>query len=327
MMKGLIKHKLPVKACAILLMTLAVAFCLPIKSEARKFTLDPNPYDFLSVPTQLTRLGQDWFLVDCYHNQILTSKSVSEPVKNWKVMANGFDGPHAITWDGEIYMAVDTEHNRVITYKKTWDGFEELQTIPNVGVRPHHVQYDWERGCFMVWSSMSGEMYYFVKTPGTKEVELVGVQQVPELLGHYVRSFTVDGELIYLPCADVGAVWVVDRDSFKTLQTIQVLQEIAGIVNIAHIGAHYYISVSTDILFDTSKATMVRVNKLADLGTGTYENLKSLIGEGGPYYFSNIDGVWYAPVPRENKKAAGIRFQEDANGNIANFKEISYRYE
>ena len=321
------KQTLMVRGCAMLLMVLFLAAMLPMKSEARKFTLEANPYDFLSVPTQLTKLGEDWFLVDCYHNQILTSKSVSQPVKNWKVMANGFDGPHAIAWDGEVYMAVDTEHNRIITYKKTWEGFEELQIIPNVGVRPHHVQYDWERGCFMVWSSMSGEMYYFVKTPGTKEVELVGVQQVPELMGHYVRSFTTDGEFIYLPCADVGAIWVVDRENFKTLQIIQVPQEIAGIVNIAHLGAHYYISVSTDILFDTSKATLVRVNQLSDLAAGTYENLKSLIGEGGPYYFSNVDGVWYAPVPRENKKSAGIRFQEDAAGSIVNFKEISYRYE
>ncbi len=94
-------------AGAALLLALAFAAFMPARAYARTFYLEANPYDHLSVPTQITRFGQDFFIADVYHDQILTSKSGSAPIKNWKVMANGLNGPHGIAWDGEIYMVVD----------------------------------------------------------------------------------------------------------------------------------------------------------------------------------------------------------------------------
>ena len=39
-----------------------------------------NVQPSLSVPTQITKIGDDYFLVDCYHNQILTSKTPDAPL-------------------------------------------------------------------------------------------------------------------------------------------------------------------------------------------------------------------------------------------------------
>ena len=45
-----------------------------------------NVQPSLSVPTQITKIGDDYFLVDCYHNQILTSKTPDAPLTDWYVM-------------------------------------------------------------------------------------------------------------------------------------------------------------------------------------------------------------------------------------------------
>lgn len=47
-----------------------------------------NVQPSLSVPTQITKIGDDYFLVDCYHNQILTSKTPDAPLTDWYVMTD-----------------------------------------------------------------------------------------------------------------------------------------------------------------------------------------------------------------------------------------------
>ena len=72
---------------ALLLLTDAFKSDYPIASTVPDVILEggsiQNPYSFLSVPTQITKIGEDYFLVDCYHDQILTSTSLDAPLEEW----------------------------------------------------------------------------------------------------------------------------------------------------------------------------------------------------------------------------------------------------
>ena len=75
-----------------------------------------NVQPSLSVPTQITKIGDDYFLVDCYHNQILTSKTPDAPLTDWYVMTDQINRGHTIAGDGTVYLADDTENNRVLIF-------------------------------------------------------------------------------------------------------------------------------------------------------------------------------------------------------------------
>ena len=69
-----------------------------------------NVQPSLSVPTQITKIGDDYFLVDCYHNQILTSKTPDAPLTDWYVMTDQINRGHTIAGDSTVYLADDTEN-------------------------------------------------------------------------------------------------------------------------------------------------------------------------------------------------------------------------
>ena len=48
-----------------------------------------NPYPDLSVPTWLTKVEDTYFLVDCYHNQVIYHDNLEDPLSSWKVMKIG----------------------------------------------------------------------------------------------------------------------------------------------------------------------------------------------------------------------------------------------
>ena len=298
---------------------------LPVQA-GREIALQKNPYTSFSVPTQISYYDGRFFLADCYHNQMLTSKEAGLPPSQWEVMDAEFNGPHAIAYDGELYVVVDTENNRIVTYKKTWNGFEQLQVIPDVGNRPHYVSYQADEGLFYVWSSLSGEMYLFRRfpIPGSMLLYLEQVKAVPELQGKYVRSFTIEGDRVYLPCVNLKCIVAVDKESFEIKDIYPVPDAIAGIVQITRIENLYYITVLTDSLDDQSKACFIRTPSLALLSdpAGGYEVITDKVG-GMPYYLTKIGGSWYGPIPREDGRSAIVRFDVIAD-QIVNVKEYSY---
>ena len=77
-----------------------------------------NTQASLSVPTQITAIGEDYFLVDCYHNQILTSPSPNVPLTEWTVLTDQINRGHTIAGDGTVFLADDTENNRILVFEK-----------------------------------------------------------------------------------------------------------------------------------------------------------------------------------------------------------------
>ena len=269
-----------------------------------------NNYYNLLVPTQMTKIGDTYYLVDSYHNQILCSKNMGAPARKWNVMADKLNRPHAIAGDGVVLLVADTDNHRIISYVKEEEGYVEKQVFDSVGVRPHYIVYDNETGLFFVWSSMTGEMYLFRRMPDTVELCLEKVMRVPELDGKYVRSFMIEDDKIYFPCVEKSAIIAVDKKTFSIENIYPVPEKIAGMVQLIKIQNYYYLTVSTDINYNKNAAAFVRAGALEDFAGGNYKDVRSYFEEEWlPYYISEADGFYYAIVLGNAGASCGCRFE------------------
>lgn len=252
-----------------------------------------NTQTALSVPTQITKIGPDYFLVDCYHNQILTSTTTDVPVSEWYVMTDQINRGHTIAGDGVVYLADDTENNRVLIFEKREGSFFLTQTFDDIGNRPHYVVYEEASARFYVLSSMTGEVYIFRRMDDGPAVVLEKILSIPELNNIYVRSFTIDGDDIYLVSGNRSILRVRKRD-LKILEAWPVPDDIAGMIQLTRIQDYFYITVSTDLYGSQDYATMLRVKDLSELDGGGREDIySSFVGGGTPYYISAFDGHYY----------------------------------
>lgn len=321
MKKKILKTILSLMLCIIVMLQ---SPCLLEAEAEAACPSERNSYYGLLVPTQLTKIGDTFYLVDSYHNQILYSTSYGVLSSSWKVMTKNLAQPHSIAGDGAVFLVTDTENHRVISYMKNPEGFVELQTFDNIGVRPHYVVYDAPTGLFYVWSSMTGEMYLFRRKADTLEVYLEKVMQIPELYGKYVRSFTIEGNQIYFPCVHSSSIVVADKKTFAIKNIYPVPENIAGMVQLTRIQNYYYLTVSTDINFNQRAATIVRARTLEDFGAGNYENMSWYFGgDGAPYYISAADGSYFTVVLRTTGRACGYKF-DVVNDEICNREELTY---
>ena len=261
-------------------------------------SIPTNPNGSLSVPTYITKLDGMYFIVDCYHNQVIYNDNLSDPLYLWNVMTNDISMGHTIASDGQVYLIDDTENNRVLVMEKMKNNSGEAVYVPTqefneIGNRPHYIIYDDYTDTFYVWSSQSGEMYLFRHTNSSTRMYLTKVLSIPELDGVYVRSFTIMDDRIYFVSGNSNII-EADLYTFKILNRYPVPDEIAGMVQLEKIQNYYYITVSTDITGNQDYATLIRVKNLKDLEDGSYEDVYSnFIGGGTPYSLTKIDDRYY----------------------------------
>ncbi len=290
-----------------------------------------NQWDFLSVPTQITGIGDDFFIVDCYHDQILYHDNLEDPISDWEVLTSDLNKGHTIAGDGMVYLAEDTENNRVLVFEKTEDGFHETQAFDNIGNKPHYTVYDWSTDTFYVWSSFSGEMYLFRHGKDDSRVYLTEIREIEELKHRYVRSFTIVGDSVYfvsgLPtdaeATEGPAILQCDLDDFQIKARYPVADDIAGMAGLAKIGDYFYITVSTDLYGSQDAATILRCKDLKNLEAGDYEDIYAdyFVGGGTPYYIGNIGNNWYLTEHRLEDHGVW-EFSVDENGEIDQVKAL-----
>lgn len=264
-------------------------------NEAAKEEKDSqaNPYFDLSVPTYITKLQDTYFLVDCYHDEIIYSDSLSRPLNEWDVMTDEISRGHTIASDGEVWLADDTENHRILVFEKEDGQFLHTQTFSDIGVRPHYIVYDEKTRCFYVLSSMTGELYVFAREKNSTRMALKSIRSIEKLNGIYVRSFTIMGNEIYFVSGNSTIIRARLKD-LKILEEYPVPPEIAGMVQLTKIQDYYYITVSTDADFNQDYATFIRTKDLRSLAGGEYEDIYSyFIGGGTPYYITSFDGHYY----------------------------------
>ncbi len=134
----------------------------------------------LSVPTYVNKLGDNWFIVDCYHDQIIYNDNMTDPLNEWSVLTDDVDvsQPHTMASDGEIYLVDDTENHRVLVFEEKDGAFANTQIFNDIGQRPHYTVYDEDEKAFYVWSSTTGEMYVFRHESGNTDMYLVEIRRV-----------------------------------------------------------------------------------------------------------------------------------------------------
>ncbi|MBQ9334547.1 MAG: hypothetical protein IJS12_09465 [Lachnospiraceae bacterium] len=247
----------------------------------------------LSVPTQITRIGDFYFIVDCYNNQVIYSDSTDKPLNEWYVMTSDIDKGHTVASDGGVYLVDDTERHRVLVFEYDGSTFINTQIFENIGTRPHFIVYNEADGCFYVWSSMTGEMYVFERSEGSTQMYISRIMKLDELDGVYVRSFTIDGDSVYLVSGNSQIIEARLSD-FKVLDRYPVPDELAGMIQIMPVDGGFYITISTDVHGNQDFATIIYAERLSDLESGGYADIYSyFVGGGTPYYMGEIDGRFY----------------------------------
>ena len=279
-----------------------------------------NDYSYLLMPTQIKKINNTYFIVDCNHNQIIYTDNLNTKLQDWNVMTRNTQSPHALTSDGEIYMVADTDNNRILTFAKSYQQFYPLQTFEDVGIRPHFVDYDYETGLFYAWSSMTGEMYLYQKIPGTKQLELLEIKCIPELQNCYVRSFTLLGDIILFPAIERSSIIAADKYTFAVLNEYAVPEMFAGMVQISIVDDSFFITVSTDRQYHPQTSTVICAKNLEDFALENYTNLYSIFGNSGtPYFVSHFDGAYY--MIHENTAPSIYRFHAN-EGIISDVKKM-----
>ena len=270
------------------------------EAAAENLEVIKNYDNALSVPTYVTKVDDDWFIVDCYHNRVIYSKDMGAPLNEWYIMSDGATQPHTMASDGTVYMIEDTENNRVIIFEKYGDKFVHTQSIYDIGIRPHFTVYDEASDTFYVWSSQTGELYCFRHTKESSRVYLTDIRKIDQLAGLYVRSFTIiDGDIYFVSGVSSdgapGTILECDLETLIVKKSYPVPDDLAGMVQITPIEKMFYVTVSTNLYGDQSYATLVRARSLDDLSKGRYEDIYTqyFIGGGTPYNISQVDDTYY----------------------------------
>lgn len=275
--------------------------CLAFSEPVDEFTLTaavleevkPNPFSDLSVPTYLTKVEDTYFLVDCYHDQVIYHDNLTDPLWQWSVMTDEINRGHTLASDGIVYLIDDTENNRILIFEKKDGRFLHTQTFSDIGNRPHYIVYDEKTDTFYAWSSMSGEMYLFRHEPEDTRMYLAGIRKIDALDNVYVRSFTIQDDVIYFVSGN-SSIIKAELDTFKILDTWPVPDSMAGMIQLTPIQDCFYITISTDISGNQDYATIIRTRNLSGLMNGDYEDVyDNFIGGGTPYYMTYVDNTWY----------------------------------
>lgn len=252
-----------------------------------------NPYSDLSVPTYLTKIEDTYFLVDCYHDQVIYHDNLTDPLWQWSVMTDEINRGHTLASDGIVYLIDDTENNRILIFEKKDGRFLHTQTFSDIGNRPHYIVYDEKTDTFYAWSSMSGEMYLFRHEPDDTRMYLAGIRKIDALDNVYVRSFTIQDDVIYFVSGN-SSIIKAELDTFQILDTWPVPDSMAGMIQLTPIQDYFYITISTDISGNQDYATIIRTRDLSGLMNGDYEDVYDhFIGGGTPYYMTYVDNTWY----------------------------------
>ncbi|MDD2970920.1 MAG: hypothetical protein PHE02_02160 [Lachnospiraceae bacterium] len=268
--------------------------------EIREMEVVKNSYSTLNVPTDVEKIEDIYFIVDCYNNQVIYSADLTAPLTEWNVMCDIMNKGHTIASDGTSYLIDDTENNRVLVYEKREGKFELIQILNHVGERPHYVRYDQGTDAFYVLSSMTGKIYVLKEKENESDIPemyVEDIQRFDQISNTYCRSFTIDGDRILLPASN-GLIIEASFPAFQEIATYQAPNEIAGLAQIYEADQQYYLTVSTNGEGNQDYATLVCTDSLQDLSEGKYSDLYDTLepdrpGTGTPYNISSFGGQYY----------------------------------
>lgn len=270
------------------LLRLSVA-CLPAAAilSACAEPSDSSYRQRLYTPTLITKLGDRYFIVDCWHHRIIHSTRLDVPVGRWQILDDDLAGPHSIATDGELYVTEDTGRHALKVYREDRKGhFHCLQTLADIGQRPHRTLYDPDHDQFLVIGSGDQHLYFLQKENG--ELKRRSKAHIPGLGTQYCRSITHHQGLLYF----VGVNDIISHPlndlGLDPMHTHLPLHE-------HYQGANdlYYLDDTSGILTCTPGKAFF-FDRVEQLQEGTATELSAHF-QGTPYYLSAFDGQLWIP--------------------------------
>lgn len=270
--------------------------------------------DRLYNPTLITKLGDHYFIVDCWHNRLLVADTLDPNIQAWETVDGDLAGPHSIDTDSNLYVVDDAGRHQLRVYTRQGDSFEHVQTVDQVGTRPHRVIYDEPTKAFYVIGSTSQTVSKLISNGS--QLELVYTLKLDFLQGTYTRSMSIiDGHMYFVSGPNrIYRTEFID-DSYAVLDVYEVPDAFVSMNDLYKIGDYYYIT-STDHL-----ETIIRTDDLATLEHGGFEDVKDELGlVGTPYYLSHFDGKYF--LPQATQHSGIISFDVDGDGAFSNIEVL-----
>lgn len=268
----------------------------------------------LYTPTHINKIGETYFIVDCWHHRVLFNHNLEDPISKWKTVAGNFSSPHSIAGDDDVLLIEDTNNDRIKVIRNVNNVYTEVQSIKISGGQPHKIVYDNQRKKFYVIAA-STQQIIVLKNTGVN-VEVLQIIKLDYLGTAYTRAISLIDGCIYF-VSGPGKIIVANPDDFKKIQEYPVPFELVGMNDIAQIGSYFYISSYQDGN-GAVKPQIVRVKKLEDL-MGNYEDIRADMGiKGVPYYFSAIDNQFF--ITQVDSHSCITSFQIDDCDQIYNVR-------
>lgn len=274
----------------------------------------------LYTPTMIQKIGDDYFIIDCWHHRIIYNNNLKDDISKWSTLTDEIKGGHTIASDGDLYLVDDTDNSKIRVFKKSNSGFKQIQVIKDVNARPHFILYDKSTKYFYCISSQSGTMWILKNDNGVLKV--IKTVIINEIKNSYVRSFSIIDGYIYLPSGP-GYIFKIkyDDESFKVIDSYKVPDNMVGMNYITKIDNYFYITSYTNRKGDIIPK-FVRVKDLNDLKNAKYEDLYKKFGfKGTPYYISNFDNKYFIT---EIDASSGVKSFGVNNNKLDNIKTLFY---
>jgi len=271
-----------------------------------------NPQDWshrLYSPTFVEKLGDNYFIVDCWHNRVLYSHLLSSDLADWKTLDADLAGPHSIASDGKLLVVEDTGRHGLRVYQKLQDGFRLVQQVADLGGRTHRVRYDRGAKAFYVLSSDSQEIIKLVRDG--KQLVVCYRKPLEFLQGKYTRSMTIyDGVMFFVSGPGEITKTRYEDDSYTVLATYRVPKGMEGMNDLFRTDDGWWYLTATPTSF-------VRARSLEDLEAGRYEDLYQKLGlRGTPYYLSHIEGRFFLPQVDTHSEIISFLHHDDRIADV-----------
>ncbi|MEA1890684.1 MAG: hypothetical protein U9N50_13020 [Pseudomonadota bacterium] len=258
----------------------------------------------LLLPTNVEKIGNQYFIVDCYNNRVLYSDKIDTPLVEWNRLGTDIpmSWPHSIASDGHFYLVDDTYQNRLLIFKRKDNAFIFHKVINDISKSPHRVLYDDATNAFYLLGAWSQSITKLVHR--NDDIEIEYSRKMDFLKGTYSRSIHIIDGLMYF-ISGPGRINVVryKDDSYEIVRSHDVPDGFKSMNDIARVGDVFYLTASL--------GKMLKCKSLDDLAS--CENVYESLGiKGNPYFFSYFDDAFH--LTEIGTGDGVIKFDHDNNG-------------
>lgn len=150
----------------------------------------------LLAPTFLEKIGQCYYLVDCWHGRVLYTNNLKQPLKDWKTLSGCLGQPHSLASDGQWLVIDESSNNRLSIWKINREGqpitcpkSQPHQILTLSGIQPHRVRYDKKKKLFYCLTAK--DQKFFILKANKAGLKVINCLELKFLKPYYCRSFTL----------------------------------------------------------------------------------------------------------------------------------------